>query len=229
MSRVITTSPTLKKELVKKGCDERKVYVLPCCIDKTLEKEALATKMNKKKKGALRIIFIGRLDSYKRVDWLLDSVHRVCKSMGDSLGMEVNIIGEGPKRAALEKQAEMSWGVTKFWGQVNEEVKQMLLANSDLLVLPSDCCNEAFGIVQLEAMATGIPALAFDCENSGMGWVCDLPDLKWDKRPEGLADILQTLLKDDSLHSKICIQAKTRYIKLFSREQWKKYVERLAL
>ena len=44
-----------------------------------------------------------------------------------------------------------------------------------LLILMCWCCpdssNEALGIVQLEAMAAGRIALAFDQPRSGMGWV----------------------------------------------------------
>ena len=56
-----------------------------------------------------------------------------------------------------------------------------------MLVLPSDSSNEAFGIVQLEAMAAGRIALAFDQPRSGM--VGRAPArLPWTQTPEGLPE-----------------------------------------
>ena len=228
MPKVFTTSPTLKHELIKNGCKKTNVYVVPCCVSKDFEKEALGTQRKAKERGRLTVIFIGRLDSYKRVDWLLDSVERATEAVDDKHCIKVNIIGNGPKRAALEEQAIKAGIDATFWGQMNEEEKLKLIASSDLLVLPSDKCNEAFGIVQLEAMATGIPALAFNCAGSGMGWVCDLPDLNWNKNPEGLTDILQRLLKEEDLFLKISRQARIRYIELFSRNKWEKSLKQLT-
>ena len=74
----------------------------------------------------------------------------------------------------------------QFHGRLPELEKQAQIVASDVLVLPSDRSNEAFGIVQLEAMAAGRIALAFDQPRSGMGWVGQLSGLPWSQSPEGL-------------------------------------------
>ena len=105
----------------------------------------------------LRILFIGRLDSYKRLDWLLESLVKMKNPW------RLSVVGDGPNRRRFEEivqhffhdQLKDDPRLVQFHGRVSELEKQQQIANSDVLVLPSDRSNEAFGIVQLEAMAAG--------------------------------------------------------------------------
>ena len=101
------------------------------------------------------------------------------------------------------------------------------LAGADLLVLPSDRCNEAFGIVQLEAMAAGIPALAFQRYRSGMGWVAQLPALVWDQTPEALPAVLNRLAEDRLLLTQLGDQSRQRYQQMFARRIWMQRLDEL--
>jgi glycosyltransferase involved in cell wall biosynthesis len=113
----------------------------------------------------------------------------------------------------------------RFYGRVDEASKLEQLAIADLLVLPSDRCNEAFGIVQLEAMAAGIPSLAFQRHRSGMGWVAQLPALAWEQTPEALPAVLERLAGDRALLSQLGQQSRERYQQLFARRIW---IQRLS-
>ena len=121
----------------------------------------------------MRVLFIGRLDSYKRLDWLLESLAAVRSPW------RLSVVGDGPNRSRFEHLAQQLFfnqlqedpELVQFHGRLSELEKQEQIAASDVLVLPSDRSNEAFGIVQLEAMAAGRIALAFDQPRSGMGWV----------------------------------------------------------
>jgi len=74
-SAVVTTSPVLAQELVRCGCAAEQVQVLPCCLSEEQECQALAIPARAgRREIPLRLIFIGRLDSYKRLDWLLQSL-----------------------------------------------------------------------------------------------------------------------------------------------------------
>jgi len=115
----------------------------------------------------------------------------------------------------------------RFHGRLPEAAKQRELAAAELLVLPSDRCHEAFGIVQLEAMAAGIPALAFQLPRSGMGWVGQLPDLDWPQTPEALPAVLQRLAASPGLRARLSVQARERYQRLFARRIWEPQLQRL--
>ena len=99
------------------------------------------------------IVAVGRLVPYKGYDVLLRAVRTV--------DAEVVIIGDGPLRAKLEKLAirlGVSNRVTIRRGLDRDAVKSHLHA-ARLLVMPSISEAEAFGIVQIEAMAAGRPVV----------------------------------------------------------------------
>ena len=222
LSGVITTSPLLQKELVRCGCRLERVAVLPCCLSHDQEAAALvATHASAQMQDnpAMRVLFIGRLGSYKRLDWLLESLASVESSWS------LDVVGDGPRRADFEAlsaqlMASRPDGVVRFHGRLPEADKLSQLLAADLLVLPSESSNEAFGIVQLEAMAAGLPALAFQRWRSGMGWVCQLADLDWSQTPEDLPRVLQKLADDPVLRRHLGVQARLRYQQLFCRRIW---------
>ena len=222
LSGVITTSPLLQKELVRCGCRLERVAVLPCCLSHDQEAAALvATHASAQMQDnpAMRVLFIGRLGSYKRLDWLLESLASVESSWS------LDVVGDGPRRADFEAlsaqlMASRPDGVVRFHGRLPEADKLSQLLAADLLVLPSESSNEAFGIVQLEAMAAGLPALAFQRWRSGMGWVCQLADLDWSQTPEDLPHVLQKLADDPVLRRHLGVQARLRYQQLFCRRIW---------
>jgi glycosyltransferase involved in cell wall biosynthesis len=146
--------------------------------------------------------------------------------------VELHLVGDGPLREQLERQAKAE-GIVKavvFHGRISEHDKLALLRDSDLLVLPADSSNEAFGIVQLEAMACGLPALAFDHPRSGMAWVgglkefLGLPHLV----RNNLVDVIELLSSNSKLLVEASIAAECRYWEIFSREIWQAKLGALA-
>ena len=227
---VVTTSPVLAEVLVQEGVEPGKVFVLPCCLGEMQERsycQIAGFRRNRPlrtQQQPLRLLFMGRLDSYKRVDWLIE----VCAA---KRAVELHVVGDGPLRDQLERQADVAGiphGVV-FHGRVSEYEKLALLRESDLLVLPADWSNEAFGIVQLEAMACGVPALAFDLLRSGMAWVCGLktvlglPQLQ----RQDLAGVINSLSSNPELLAAVSIAAERRYWDQFSRQVWQEKFDAL--
>jgi glycosyltransferase involved in cell wall biosynthesis len=110
------------------------------------------------------VLFVGRLVSYKGVDVLIKAV--------STLPVHVVIAGDGPMKAEWENLADTNRerALVQFAGALPDiEVKAWLHA-ADVLVLPSITPAEAFGVVQLEAMASGTPVVSTNLR-SGVPWV----------------------------------------------------------
>jgi glycosyltransferase involved in cell wall biosynthesis len=221
---VITTSPVMVAELMRRGCRRARLRTLPCCLDAGLETAALALPPRPDTPATLadplRVLFIGRLDSYKRVDLLLGALIPL------QAPWRLDVVGEGPRRHQFEQLAQ---GLpVQFWGRLDEAGKLGRLAAAQVLVLPSDRCNEAFGIVQLEAMAAGIPAVAFHLPRSGMAWVSHLPGLAWSGAPADLGPLLLRLATESPWRAALGRQARRRYQQLFARKVWQRRLQGLG-
>ena len=123
----------------------------------------------------IRFVFVGRLVNWKAVDLLLLAFKRVWSQMP----VELEIIGDGDERTALEALAQelglielqKTASVTKdlsnepetqaainFTGFLSQTDCAQRLQHADVMVLPS--LYECGGAVVLEAMTMGIPVIA---------------------------------------------------------------------
>ena len=105
-------------------------------------------------KDAVKVFFSGRLVYYKGVDVLL-------RAFKDIEGAELFISGEGALEEELESFVKKSRMEEKvhFLGFLSDEDLKKAYSDCDIFVLPSVEKSEAFGIVQLEAMACGKPVI----------------------------------------------------------------------
>jgi len=148
------------------------------------------------------ILFLGRLVPRKGCATLLDAAAELQKRRG-SKPFQVLICGKGSLREKLEQQAKRL-GIDKsvrFTGFVDEADKPSYLASADIAVFPS-VGGESFGIVLIEAMATGKPVVLAG-DNPGYRSVLgDRPELLF--KPGNavqLADKLEHFLQDDIARS----------------------------
>jgi rhamnosyl/mannosyltransferase len=110
------------------------------------------------------VLFAGRHVAYKGVDVLLRALQNT--------SIRAVIAGDGPKRGEWEALAA-AIGLThqvRFAGDVPDDELHALMQSCAVLVLPSITRAEAFGYVQLEAMACGKPVVSTDVP-SGVSWV----------------------------------------------------------
>jgi glycosyltransferase involved in cell wall biosynthesis len=110
------------------------------------------------------VLFAGRHVAYKGVDVLLRALHGTKTT--------AVIAGDGPERARWQALAA-DLGVAaqaRFPGDVSDRELRALMHAASALVLPSVTRAEAFGYVQLEAMACGTPVISTDVP-SGVSWV----------------------------------------------------------
>ena len=113
------------------------------------------------------VVFIGRLEPYKRVDDLLRALGRL-RATGRSVRAEV--VGVGSARAELGQVAQRE-GVAdrvSFRGYLGETEKEALLRAAKLFVMPSE--REGFSIATLEAIAAGAcPLVARPAQDEQFG------------------------------------------------------------
>lgn len=103
------------------------------------------------------ILYVGRLEERKGVDYLLRAYDLLIKNRQ---GVSLTIAGDGVDREKLEKLAkELGLNNVQFTGYISDEQKLDLFNTSDLFCAPSPY-GESFGIVLLEAMATGLVTVA---------------------------------------------------------------------
>lgn len=99
------------------------------------------------------VVFVGRLVEYKGLDILLNAISRI--------DAQLAIVGDGPLRGKLERQSR-SLGIADrvlFHGLLPQSEIKTFLHAAQLLVLPSTTIAEAYGLVQMEAMAAGCPVV----------------------------------------------------------------------
>ena len=101
------------------------------------------------------ILFVGRLDQVKGVPLLIEAFGRL---RARHPGAHLTIAGDGPARALLEAQAAPHGQAIRFAGYVDEPGVAALLAQADMLVLPSFA--EGLPVVLMEAFASGVPVIA---------------------------------------------------------------------
>ena len=128
-----------------------------------------------------QLVYIGRLADKKGVDVLVDAVAR-CE------GARLDVLGDGPERAALEARAAAA-GVAervRFHGKVPRSQVLAALARAQVVVIPSrvgaDGDMEGTPVVLCEAMAAGVPVVASrvgglaECIHDGVDGILVEPD-----------------------------------------------------
>ncbi len=90
---------------------------------------------------------VGRFLPYKRFDLIINSFN--------ALKLPLKIIGDGPQASYLKKIAKTN---IEFVGLVSDDKLREYYAHCQALIFPQE---EDFGIVALEAMASGRPVIAY--------------------------------------------------------------------
>ena len=152
-------------------------------------------RLREKYRGKKILFALGRHVYYKGFDYLIQAMQKVADDAILLLG------GCGPKTSEL-KQLAHQFGVTEkvvFLGRIPDEELPHYYHGCEIFCMPSVEPSEAFGLVQLEAMACGKPIVC--CElNNGVTYVTrsDKTGLVVPPRnPEALARAINILLADE--------------------------------
>jgi len=168
------------------------------------------------------LLFVGRLNYYKGVEYLLDAMPTV--------DADLLIAGSGDRRDELDARVDRL-GVrdrVHFLGYVAEERLHACYDRADVFVLPSVEPSEAFGIVQLEAMAYRTPVVNTDLP-TGVPWVSPDGETGLTVPPrdaDALASAIDALLDDPDRRRRYGEQARERVERRFGRERMLDTMER---
>ena len=218
--KIVITTPTYVEgsSTLKKYKD--KITCIPIGIDNK-ELTVNETKLNELKKeykGKKIVFYLGRLVYYKGIEYLIEA----SKSLPDDT--IILIAGIGELKDKLQKQIH-SYNLedkVKLLGKIPFEELGAYYQLCDIFCLPSTERSEAFGVVQIEAMAFGKPVISTSIKGSGVDWV-NLNNVSGiivpPKDANKLAEAIIELLTDEKKYQQLSIGAKKRYEEEFTKEK----------
>ncbi len=103
------------------------------------------------------VLFVGRLQARKRVDYLL----RACAMLPEPSQPRVWIAGDGPERARLEALAAEVYPQARFFGATYGPDLEGLFRAADLFVLPG-----TGGLAVQQAMSFGLPVMVAEADGT---------------------------------------------------------------
>jgi glycosyltransferase involved in cell wall biosynthesis len=152
------------------------------------------------------LISVGRMAPEKNLDQVLKA-YEALKVTGQAF--KLVMVGDGP----LKEQFQKRYPEIIFPGMLSQSNLATYYASSDLFIFPSQ--TETFGNVTLEALASGIPVLAFDCaaardwvQTGVNGW------LVAENNPEGFAAQAVTIFNSKDLLDQITKSTRQQVVHL---------------
>ena len=152
------------------------------------------------------LISVGRMAPEKNLDQVLKT-YEALKSTGQAF--KLVMVGDGP----LKEQFQKRYPEIIFPGMLSQSNLAAYYASSDLFIFPSQ--TETFGNVTLEALASGIPVLAFDCaaardwvQTGVNGW------LVAENNPEGFSAQAVTIFNSKDLLDQITQSTRQQVVHL---------------
>ncbi|MEO1520493.1 MAG: glycosyltransferase [Cyanobacteria bacterium J06633_2] len=155
-SQFIAVSEFIRERMLQQGFPSEKVAVHYIGVDTdkfspdpTVQREPI-------------VLFTGRLVEKKGCTYLIQAMAEVQQTRPD---VELVIIGDGPLRADLEKQASSQLKRYRFLGIQSPDQVRNWMNTAQVFCVPSIIAEsgdaEAFGIVFAEAQSMGLPVVSF--------------------------------------------------------------------
>ncbi|MBS1869040.1 MAG: glycosyltransferase family 4 protein [Actinobacteria bacterium] len=190
------------------GLDETRIAVIPNGIDPldlqpVEDLDALRARFAAPHERL--VLLVGRLVYEKGFQIALEALPGVIERLGD---VRFLVAGSGTAEADLRAQAD-ALDLTRygtFLGWIGDDVLHSLYRIADLTVVPS--IYEPFGLVALEAMASGCPCIVAD--TGGLREVVpnEQVGLRFESRdPVSLAGMMERVLSDDALRDRLVAEA----------------------
>ncbi|AFZ01846.1 glycosyltransferase family 4 protein [Calothrix sp. PCC 6303] len=167
---IVATSPQEKAHMRQLLSTKGNINIIPCGTDihsfGSIERQAARAELELDAEAKL-VLYVGRFDQRKGIETLVRAV-RESKFFGNEQlrviigGGSVPGQSDGIERDRIEaivKELGMT-DFVKFPGRLSQDILPTYYAASDVCVVPSH--YEPFGLVAIEAMASGTPVVASD-------------------------------------------------------------------
>jgi glycosyltransferase involved in cell wall biosynthesis len=164
-------------------------------------------------------LYLGKLAPNKGTTHLVRIIERA------NLDWPLVIVGDGPEREAIEREAAQSGRDIRFLGWVDQQSAATWLAHASLLVFPSRG-PESLSRVLIEASALGIPIAAMNTGGTTDVVVHERTGLLSDT-PEALADDVRRLRHDEPLRARLGSAARVHATETFDASVVVPRIERL--
>lgn len=219
VDKIIVSNPFLIENSEFLPEYKNKCEVIPIGINldwaKFNSKDSYHSHLQKKTNNPV-ILFVGRLVVYKGIEYLI-------RAMQDVKNSSLVIVGSGPLEKTLQNlinELNLSSRITII-PEVDDHTLQNYYKNCDLFVLPSINKTEAYGIVQIEAMACGKPVVCTELGtgttylniHNFTGLVVPPSDSK------SLAEAINKILNDNELKTFLGTNGKERALVEFTSEK----------
>ncbi|WP_136808438.1 glycosyltransferase [Desulfosediminicola flagellatus] len=175
-----------------------------------------------------RILFIGRLVEKKGISLLIESIYQLNQSFSD---VELIIVGDGELKTELQNQVEhLKINNITFKGALSPAMIKNELNQARVLCLPSITAkngdSEGFGMVLLEAQASGVPVVSSARGGSEEGIVQGITGFKFQEGNVGEMSLaLQTILSDDKIAHHMSLAARSFVQKKFCLQKCTHYLD----
>lgn len=178
---LLTYSSNGKDQYIAAGMDPEKIFVAPNAAS-TRPVGDPPRRQDGFRDGRGEVIFVGRLQTRKRVDMLLQA----CAAIPEGLQPRLTIVGDGPEKADLIAQAARIYPRSEFTGDRRGKELQTLFQRADIFALPG-----TGGLALQQALGFALPAIAAE----GDGTQADLvrPENGWLVEPGSLESLTTTL------------------------------------
>ncbi|MFK8302436.1 glycosyltransferase [Capnocytophaga stomatis] len=229
-NKIVITTPTYLEESEALLKYKDKTVCIPIGIDSNeiIIDQAYLRKMKDNYKGKRIVFALGRLIYYKGFKYLIDSAKYLPNNI------VILIAGEGELEEKLQRQIEINHlkEKVKLIGKISRNQLGSYYALCDVFCLPSVERSEAFGVVQIEAMAFAKPIISTNIKGSGVNWVNqnNISGITIQpKNVKALAESILSILSNEDKYEILAQGAKQRYVELFTKDKMIEKIKNLYI
>lgn len=212
---ICVTSPFLSDSKLLRGL-ENKIIILPIGIEDKFNS------FNRDYSKGEYLLFVGRLVYYKGLKILISAIK--------DINLNLKIVGSGPLEFELRDQIENLEikDRVEILTNVSDDDLVDLYKNSTCFILPSIEKTEAFGIVQLQAMSSGLPIINTNL-GTGVSWVARNGQESITIEPNNISETKRAIIElqnSRELRTKLGSGGRLRFEKKFKvNNMLEKYVD----